>query len=119
LRWNVRSKCCPNVILKWLQWLVWSSFRHVSMLLSGSCNRLGSRRRVWILILKTRLLILPNTRRPSLSNWRMNTGRNIEDCRSLSQITHWTTIPAPSKWLLGLVNVLMIQTIYPGMAMNI
>ena len=118
LLWSVHSKIYLNTILKSLQRLVCSSLRHISLFLSGSCGRLGSGTRAWISILTTRLLILPNTRRPFWGMWRSNTARNIDDCRSFSLITHWTTISAPSKSLLDLVNHLMIHTICPEMTTN-
>ena len=113
--WSVRSKGYLNIILKSLQWLVCSSWQHTSSIPSGNCGHFGSGTRAWISILKKRLLILPNTSRPFWSMWRTNTAQNIDDCRSLCPITHWTTISAPSKWLLDLVNLLMIHTTCPAM----
>jgi len=84
LPWSLRGRSFPNSVLKSLQRPVCSSFRLISSIISGSCDRFGSGTREWILILKTRLLILPNTRRPFWSIWRTNTVLNIDDCWSLS-----------------------------------
>jgi len=64
LPWSLRGRRCPNIILKWPQRLVCFSFWNISLILSRSCDHLGSGTREWISILKTRLLILPNSRRP-------------------------------------------------------
>jgi len=80
LLWSVRGKSCPNTILKWLQRLVCSWFRHISLILSRSCDRLGSGTREWILILKTTYFIIPNTWRPLWSMWRTNTAWDIDVC---------------------------------------
>jgi len=37
-----------NIILKWLQWLVCSSFCHISLIFSRSCDRLASGTSEWI-----------------------------------------------------------------------
>jgi len=68
--WSLRSKCCLKSILESRQRLVCFSFRHASLILSRSCDRLGSGTREWIFILKTRLLILLNTRRCFWRMWR-------------------------------------------------
>jgi len=67
-------------MLQWLQQRVWFSFRHVSSIVSGSCNRVESGSKEWILILRTRHPILHNSRRPFWCMWRMNTVRNIDMC---------------------------------------
>jgi len=94
LLWSVCSKSFPNTVQKWLQRLVCSVFHCTSWIHSWSRDRLRGGTREWISILKTRLLILPNTRRPFWSMWRTKTARNIDVCRSLHSKTHQTTISA-------------------------
>ena len=118
LPWRLQGRSFPNIILHSLQGLVCSSFRHISLILCGSCDRLGSGTREWILILKTGLLILPNTRRPFWSMWRTNTALNINDCQSLNLKPYWTTIWSPPQWLLDLVNHLKIHIICAVMMKN-
>ena len=67
-------------MLRLLQWPVCFSVPNLSLILSLSCDHLGSVTREWTFILMTRLLILPNTKRPSWSIRRMNTVRNKDDC---------------------------------------
>jgi hypothetical protein len=118
LLWGVQGKKSPDIMPKWLRRLVCSSFQHIALIHSGSCNRLGRVTSEWILILKTRLHIPHNTRRPFWSMQRMNIAQNIDVCRSLSLKWHWTPISAPSKWLLDLGNHLMIRKICPARTMN-
>ena len=116
--WSLHGKSCPNIIVKWLQWLVCSSFRHTFLILSGSCDRLWSGTTEWISILKTRLLLLPNSRRSFWSMWRMNTALNTDVFRLLNPKTYWTTIPASPQWLIDLVNLLMNHMICPVIMKN-
>jgi len=91
LPWSLRGRSRPNIILKWLEWVGCVSFRHISLILCGRFDRLGIGTWDWIFILKMRLLILLNTKRPFWSMWRTNTVLNIDVCRSqnlkASQIT--------------------------------
>jgi len=118
LRWSLRGKRCPNIILKLLRRPVCFSFRHTSVILSGSGDHSGSGTWEWIAILKTRLLILPNTRRPFWSMWRTNTAANTDISRSLNLKTYRTPIPASPQWLPNLGNLLMIHMICPAMMKN-
>jgi len=115
---SLHGKTCPNIILKWLQQLVWSSFRHICLILSGCCDRLGTVTRQRILSLKTRLLILPNTQRPYWCMWRTNIVLNINVCRSLNPKTYRTTISCSPQCLLGLLNLVMINMICAVMMKN-
>jgi hypothetical protein len=51
--------------------------------ISRSCNCLDSGTREWILILRTRHPILPNTKSLLSSIWWMNTVPNIDACQSI------------------------------------
>jgi len=118
LAWSLHGRSCPNIILKWLQWLVCSTFRHLFLNLSESCDRLGSRTRESMLIQKTRFHILRNTRRPFRSLWRTNTALNIDVWQSLNPKTYHTTISSALWWLLDLFNLLMIYMISPAIMKN-
>jgi len=119
LPWSLHCRSCPNIILKWLQQLVCFSFRHISWILSESCDRIGSGTREWILILKTRLRILSNTRRPLYIRWRTNSASNIDGSRSSNPKAYRTTISCSPHWLLGLFNLHMIHMICLAMMKNI
>jgi len=80
--WGLRGRSWPDNILKWLQPLVWFRFRHISLILCGSCDCLGSGTSESTLILKTRLLELPNTPRPFWGMGRTNPALNIDVCWS-------------------------------------
>jgi len=80
-------RSCPNIRLKWLQQQVCISFLHRSLILSRSCDHIGSGTREWILILRPRPPILPNICRPLWSMQRMNTLQNIDMCRLINQKT--------------------------------
>ena len=83
LPWSLRAKSGPTLILKLLLRQVCGSFLHISWILCGSCDRVGSGRWEWILILQTRLHILPNTSRSLWSRWRIN---SCPKCRCLPVI---------------------------------
>jgi len=116
--WSLHGRSCPNVIAKWLQRLVCFSFRHTFLILSGSCDGLGSGTREWILLLKKRLHILTNTRRPFWIMWRTNSALNIDVCRSLNLETYQTPISSPPQWVLDLVNLVLIHMICPAIIKN-
>jgi len=94
------------------------SFQHMSLILSGSCNHLECGKWEWILILRMRNLILPNTRRRYWSMWRKNTAPNIGTCQSLNLKTYLSTFFSLLQWLQDLVNLLMIHMISPVMMKN-
>jgi len=71
-----------------------------------------------MLILKTRLLILPNTRRPFKRMRRTNTAQNIDVSRPLNLKAYQTTIMSPPQWFLDLVNLFMIIMICPAIMKN-
>ena len=87
LPWSLGGRSRPNSILKSPQRLVCFSIRNISLILARSCYCLGSGTREWILILKTRLLILPYTMWPCWSMWRTNTALSIDIC--------WSQNPKP------------------------
>ena len=116
--WSLRGNSCPNIILKWLQWLVSFSFWQICSILSRCCEHLGSGTREWMLILKARLRILPNTRRPFWSMCRTNTALNIDVCQSLNLKAYRTTISSPLQWILDLVKCLMSYMICLAMMKN-
>jgi len=81
---RLHDRRCSNCMVRSLQWPVCFPFQRISLILSGSSDHLESGTRRWILILRTRHLILPNTRRPFWSLWRMNTAPNTDKCPSLN-----------------------------------
>jgi len=42
LPWSLRGRGCPNIVLQSLQRLICTSFRHIFLILSGSCDSFGS-----------------------------------------------------------------------------
>jgi len=82
--WRLRTRSCPNIMLKSLQRPVYYSFQQISLILAGSRDHIRCGTRQWLFILRTRLLILPNTRRPVCRMRRMNTVPNIDECPSLN-----------------------------------
>jgi len=80
--WSLCAGRCATNMLKLLQWPVYFSVQHISLILRGSCDRSGSGTRELIYVLRPRPPILPNTNRPFRSMWRMNTAPNIDDCLS-------------------------------------
>ena len=105
-------------MLKWLQRWGCFSFLHISLILSGSCDGLGSGTWEWILILRMRYLILHNTRSPYWSMWRMNTVPNFDVCRSINSKANWATILSPPQWPQNPVNYSFILMICPAMMKN-
>jgi len=113
--WCLPDRSCPSIMLKLLHRWVCFWFEHTSLFLSRSCDHLRSGTREWILILRTRLLIPPNTNRHFWSMWRMHTVPNLDDCASLNTDVYTTTISSPPLWLLDLLNVLSICMICAAM----
>jgi len=80
--WSQLDRSCWNTTPKELQWQACITFLHISSILFGSWDHLEAGTREWILILRTRHPILPNTKRPCWIMWRMNTAPNIDLCRT-------------------------------------
>jgi len=116
--WTLRDRSCPNNMQKSLQRLVCFPFQHTSLIHSGSCDQLGCGTRRWIVILRTRRLILPETRQPFWRMWRTNTVPNIDECPSIHMKIFLTAISSPLQRLLDLVNRLLIHMIWPAMMRN-
>jgi len=116
--WRLPGWSCPNIRPKSLPRLVCFWFQCISLILSGSCDHLGSGTRQWIWILRMRHLILPNTRRPFWSMWRTNTVPNIDECPSLNPKVLSTATSSPLQRLLDLVNHLLTHIICPAMMTN-
>jgi len=89
------DRSCPSIMLKWLQRFVCHWFLPISSILSGSCDRLESGTREWILILRMRHPTLPNTKRPFWSMWRMNTVPNTDACWSINSTAYQAAITSP------------------------
>lgn len=102
-------------MLRSLQRPVSSSFPHIFLILSGSCNHVGSGRWRWILIMRTRLLILSNSRRPFRSMWSTNTVPNVNECMSLNPKMFHTVLSCLLNRLLDFINCLLIHMICPTM----
>ena len=113
LPWSFHTRSCPNIILKLVLWLVCFSFQHICLIVSGSCDRLGSGTRECLLILRTRHLILSNTRRHLWSMRRMNTAPNIDVCPSLNPTAYHSTIFLSSNgfqiWSIFLWSIWFVQ----------
>lgn len=82
--WRLCARRGPEIILKLLQWWEYIAFWCTFFILLAFCNRVGSWTTDSILLLKTRPLILPISKRCFWSMWRINTVRNIAICH------HWT-----------------------------
>jgi len=65
LRWRMHGRCCPNIMLKSPQQQVCFIFRHITSILSTTCNRSQGGTREWVSIPRMRLHIPLNT---SVSN---------------------------------------------------
>jgi len=116
--WGLHDRSCPNTAPKWLQRWVWFTLLHISSIFSRSCDHLESGTREWIIILRTRHHILPNTKRPFWSTWRMNTVPNIEMCRSISRNVYRAAISSPRKPLQDSVKCLVSHMIHPAIMKN-
>jgi len=112
------DRCCPNIMLQLLQRRVCITLQHTFLILSGSCDCLGSETSAWISILRTRLLILLNTKRSFWSMWRMITVPNIDVCLSLNVKAYQATICSSPQCRPDLANLLMIHLIRPVMMKN-
>jgi len=93
-----------NTMLKWRQRWACCSFLHISSILFRSCDSVESGTREWILILRTRHPILPNTQRPYWFSCTMNSVPNIDLCWSISTKAYRAAIPSPPQWLQNPVN---------------
>jgi len=102
-------------MLKVLQQLVCFCFQHISLIHSGSCDHFRSVTREQISILRTRLLIVRNTKRCSWTMWRMNTVLNIDHGPSLNPKMHQSAISSTLERLLDLVYHLLVDVICPVM----
>jgi len=102
-------------MLKWLQQLPRVSFLHISSILSASCDRSQSWTREWTFILRMRHPTLPYTKRPFRSMWRVNTGPNINMCRSMNTKAYRAAHSSSSQWRLDPVDHPSIHMICPAM----
>jgi hypothetical protein len=116
--WSSLDRCCPISMQKWLQRWACFWFRHIHSIFSTSSDRLESGIRESIWILRTRHPILPNTRRPFWSMWRMNTAPNINTCPSINTNAYPAAIPFPLQCLNMLWNHPLIGMICPAMMNN-
>jgi len=116
--WSQLNRSCPNILLKWLHRLVWFPFQHISLILSGSCDCLGSGTRKWISILRMRHSILPNTKMPFWSMCTMNTVPNIDGCWALNPKSSQVAISSPPQCHQDRVNHSLIRMIFPAMMKN-
>ena len=116
--WSQLDRSCPNTPLKWLQQRECYWFLHIASIVFESCDRLESGTREWILILKTRHPILPNTNRPLWSMLRSNTVPNIDVCRSISTKAYRAAIRSPPQPFQGSVNHPSIHMICQAMMKN-
>ena len=111
----MHARSYPHIILKSHQRPVCFSFRRISLIISGSCNHSGSGTGRWILIPRTRLLILPNNRRPFWGMYRTTTVPNIDECPSWNSKMFRKAISSPLQSLVDLVICLLIHAIFPAM----
>ena len=114
----LRNRCCRNTILTSLQRPVCFSYRQILFILSGCCDHSWCGTWRWIIIVMMRLLMIPNTRTPFWSKWKMNTVQKIDKCLSLNPKMSRMAITAPLPRLLDLVNHLLIHLICPAMMRN-
>jgi len=118
LRQRLRNDSCTNSMRLVLQWWVCIWFQHTFSILSGSCAYIACRTRDWILILRTRLLILPNTKWNCWNMCRMNNVPNIDVSLSFNLKVYRATISSSVHWPLDLVNHVMIHMICTAMMKN-
>jgi len=105
-------------MLKWLRWPVCFSFLHISSILSGCCNRLGSGSKEWIWILRMRHPLLPNNKRTFWSMWRIKTLSIIDVCQSINWKAYRAVITSPCQWYQDPMNHPLIIMISPTMMKN-
>jgi len=115
---SLRDRSSPNIMLKFLQQQVSFSWQHSLLIISGSCDHLGSGTREWILFLRTILLIPPDIQRHFWSMLRTNTALNIDDFPWLNLRAYRATICSLPQWHLDLINLLMIHMICPAIMKN-
>jgi len=108
----------PITMLKNPQCPVCFRFHNIFMILFGCCEHLARATSKWISILRTRLLILPNTRRHFWSMWKTNIVLNIDRSLSLDQTMLWVAISSPLHSLMDIVNLLLIHMICAAMMKN-
>jgi hypothetical protein len=114
--WCNRSS--PKITLKWLQRLEWFSCLHISSIFSGSCDHSESRKREWILILRTQQPVLPNTK-PSFGYMcRMNTVPNSDVYLSIHLKVYRAAISSRLQWLLDPISHSLMDMICPAMMKN-
>lgn len=97
-RWRLCGRSCQHLIWILLIWLICFPFQPISLNLSGSYNGLASGKMETMLILRTRPLIQPHTRRDFCSMWRRNTAPKCNHCPSLPMAAHRGTIPSLPQW---------------------
>jgi len=71
------------------------------MIVSRYCDRLKSRTGNWILILRTRLFILPNNKTPFWSMWSLNTVPKANICPSHNPTAYQVSSSSPSATVSG------------------
>jgi hypothetical protein len=94
------------------------SFLHRSSILTRSCDHLGRGTKEWILILRTKHSIRPDTRSTFLSMWRMNAVPHIDVCRSINQKMYQAATLSPHQRVQDPVNHPLIHKISPAMMKN-
>jgi len=105
-------------MLKWLQQRARFSFLHIFSILFESYDCLESGTREWILILRMRYPILPNTKRPFWSMRGMNTVPNIDVWETMSKKAYRAAISSPLQRTQYPVNHPSIPMIWPWMMKN-
>jgi len=116
--WSSLDRSCPDILLKWLRQRVRFSFQQTSSIVSGSCDHIGSEAREWILVLRTRHSIPPDTKWPFWSIWRMNTVPNIDVRQYVILKAYRSPISSPPPRVQDPVNHPWIHKIYPVMMKN-
>jgi len=120
LSWD-RTRCNGSVSVPTLTWTHPSELEPLltlHLILFGSCDRFGSGKREWILILSTRLCILRNTKMHFWGMWRLNTLPNIDVCRSLHPTAYRATFSSPPQQYQDLVNLPLIHMVCGAMINN-
>jgi len=90
----------------------------MSSILSGSCDHLENGTREWILVMRTRHRIPPNTKNLFWSKRRMNTVPNIDMCRAKNSKAWWTSMSSLLQQLQDHVVQPVIHMIPPAMLKN-
>ena len=118
LLWGLRDRRYPYIVLKYLQRPVCFLVQHISLICSGSWRHLASGTCEQILFLRTRLHILPGTKRHCLSMCRNTTGPNKNEFPSLNPKADRGTISSPLQRLPDPANPPLIQMIHPALMKN-